>query len=168
MLGPIGRREILLGKNTALAFLTLPLCLVLALILQAFLPMPLDFFVANLAQTISMFLLYCLLANCLSILAPLPIATGSMQPSNIRKKSMIWHLAFFVIVPAAFAVMLVPFWIEQHCRRRGLLEWMPWCLLLSLAECAVTFCLYRTRTKLAGRLASVERADSSRNSDGAP
>src|SRR5437879_8564786 len=79
ILCPARRRDILLGKNLAVAPLVLGLGLILAVLIQVATPMPIERFLATLPQFISMYLVFCLLGNCLSILAPVPAAAGVFE-----------------------------------------------------------------------------------------
>ncbi|HEX4590577.1 MAG TPA: hypothetical protein VH120_11640, partial [Gemmataceae bacterium] len=78
------RGDILLGKNLSFAPLALGLVVAVLVILQVVYPMRPDLFLATLPQAVTMFLLYCLAANLLSILAPMPVAAGSLRPTNTR------------------------------------------------------------------------------------
>ena len=64
------RRDILLGKNLAFAPLALGMAAVLLTIVQIMCPMRLDHFLAMFPQYVSMFLLFCILMNLLSIYGP--------------------------------------------------------------------------------------------------
>src|SRR5207302_578909 len=82
ILCPASRREILVGKNLALAPLVLGMGMLIVLALQAVSPMRVDYFLAFLPQMVSMYCLACLLGNTVSILAPMRIAPGTMKVSN--------------------------------------------------------------------------------------
>ena len=76
VLCPAPRRDILLGKNLAVVPLALVLCIVPVALVQIVFPMRVDHFLALAPQFVSMFLLFCILANMLSMLAPLHIPAG--------------------------------------------------------------------------------------------
>src|SRR5262249_7334194 len=63
VLSPIPRRDILLGKNMAVAPIALALILVIVVALECLCPMRIDYFLMALVQGVAMFLLFCLLAN---------------------------------------------------------------------------------------------------------
>jgi hypothetical protein len=90
-----------------------------------------------------MYLVFCMLANCLSILAPLRIQPGTMKLVNYKVGPFLWHLAFFFLFPLALAPTLLPLGVES------LLEALRWgtggavYLALSLAECVAVVYLYR-------------------------
>jgi ABC-2 type transport system permease protein len=137
------RSDILLGKNLSFAPLALGLSGAGVVLLQFVCPMRLDLFVATLPQAVSMYLLYCLAANLLSILAPMSIAAGSLRPANSKTVPVLIHLAFTLVLPVVLAPAVLPLGIEY------LLEWLGWrsgipvALLLSLAVCAAVVVVYK-------------------------
>jgi ABC-2 type transport system permease protein len=137
------RGDILLGKNLAFAPLALGLGAAAVIVLQAVHPMRFDHFLATAPQFVSMYLLFCLLANLLSILAPMPIAAGSMRPANAKLIPVLLHLAFSLVSPAVLALTLVPLGVEALLAPFGWAEHVPINLLLSLAECAAVVVFYR-------------------------
>jgi hypothetical protein len=144
------RRDILLGKNLAFAPLALGLGVVAAVVLQAVYPMRLDYILAAFPTFVSMFLLCCLLANCLSLLAPMPIAPGAMKPSNPRGIPLLLHLAFVFLFPMILAPTLLPLGVELLLEKLGVLRGVPLCLILSLLECVAVVFLYRLFVGLQG------------------
>ena len=83
VLCPAPRHEILLGKNLAAAPIALGLATALTLVLAVIFPMRIDLVLASLVQLVSMYLLYCMFANVLSIIAPMPVAaeTPAARPA---------------------------------------------------------------------------------------
>jgi len=106
------RSDILLGKNLAIAPLALGMGLLLVALLQVLAPMRLDFFLAVLPQLVSMFLLYCLLANLLSIFAPTAIAPGSLKPTGLKGIPLVLHLLFVFLFPLVLTPTLLPLAIQ--------------------------------------------------------
>jgi len=137
------RSDILLGKNLALAPLALALGLILASLLQVFQPMRLDYFLAVLPQFLSMYLLFCLLANALSILAPMRIAAGSFKPANMKAIPVLLQLAFMFLFPLALAPALLPLVVQLLWEQLQWIDAAPVGLLLSLVECVAIVYLYR-------------------------
>jgi hypothetical protein len=143
VLSPAPRREIILGKNLAVAPLVVVLGVAAVACLEVVYPMPVASFLACLPQLLSMFLVFCLLANCLSVLAPLRIQPGTMKPVNYKVGPFLFHLAFLFLCPLALAPTLLPLGVE------ALLEALGWgtggavYLVLSLAECVAVVYLYR-------------------------
>src|SRR5207244_1729223 len=74
VLSPLSRRDILLGKNLAVAPIVLGLGLVGFVVVGAVFPMRLDHYPAVLAQMLSTFLILCMVSNVLAILTPVPLA----------------------------------------------------------------------------------------------
>jgi len=140
VLCPARRRDILIGKNMAVAPLALSLGGLLALLVQVVYPVRFDYFLAALPQFVSMFLLFCLLANWMSILAPMPIAPGAFRPANPKGIPLLVHLGFTFLFPLALAPTLLPLAVELACE--PWLGGVPICLILSVLECAAVIWLY--------------------------
>jgi hypothetical protein len=137
------RRDILLGKNLSLAPLTLGLGLVVVVLLQIVAPMRLDYFLAGFPQLLTMYLLFCLLANWLSILAPMLLAPGSLKPTNMKGMTLLLHIAFVFLFPLGLLPTLLPLGIQVLLEQLGWGAGVPICLLLSLLECLAVVFLYR-------------------------
>lgn len=151
VLCPARRRDVLLGKNLAVAPLALGLGLLMAVGVEIAYPMRFDHFLAVLLQFLSMFLLYCLLANCLAILAPMPIAAGSLKPANPRLIPILLQIAFLFLFPMVLAPVLLPLGVEFLLNQ---LEWgqgVPFDLLLSLLTCVGAVYFYRLVVDVQGR-----------------
>lgn len=143
ILSPAPRRAILLGKNLGLMPAAFVLVLPLFAVVQFFSPMRLDHLLALFPQFVTMYLLYCLVANVLSIYAPLRMASGSMKAASTKLVPTLLHMAFGGAMPIALAPTMLPLGLE--C----LLEWLEWSygvpiyLILISAECAAVVWLYR-------------------------
>jgi ABC-2 type transport system permease protein len=144
VLSAASRRDILLGKNLAFAPLVLGLAAILLPIVQVVYPMRIDHLLAIVPLYVSMFLLFCVLANLLSILAPIRVAAGAMKGSNPSLSTVLLQLVMFLLVfPTTQGVILLPLGIEALLELLGWAGGVPIGLLLSLAECAVIVILYR-------------------------
>jgi hypothetical protein len=143
VLCPAPRRDVLLGKNLALAPLALGLGTAVNVLLQAVYPLRWDHFLAALPQSVSMYLLFCLVANGLSIMAPMPVASGTLKPTHYKGTTLLLHLAFFFLFPAALFPALLPLGLEAVAGQLGWAEGAPICLVLSLLELAALGCFYR-------------------------
>jgi hypothetical protein len=137
------RRDILLGKNLAVAPLALGLGTVVTGLLQAVYPMRVDYFLAVLPQLLTMYLLYCMLANVLSIIAPMPIAPGSLKPANPKPIPVLLNIAFVFLFPVVVLPSLLPLGIAILLDRLGWVHGFPFCLILSVVECVAMVFLYR-------------------------
>ncbi len=143
VLCPARRRDILLGKNLAVAPLALGLGVAAAIAVQVMVSMRVDHFLAVLVQLLSMYLVYCALANWLSILVPMPIASGSFKPVNPRGITLLFHMLFVFALPLTLAPTLLPLGVEVALQELGGMEGLPIYLVLSMMECAVIVVVYR-------------------------
>ena len=109
---------------------------------QAVYPMRWDHFLAALPQWISMYLLFCLLANCLSILAPMPVASGSLKPARMKGTAFLFQLVFTLLLPLVWLPTLLPLGIELGLEALGWVKGVPVFLVLSLLECVAVVYLY--------------------------
>jgi hypothetical protein len=146
------RRDVLMGKNLGCAPLGLGMSAVVVVLMQVLRPMRLDHFAAAVPQMVAMYLVFCLLANLLSILAPVPVAAGALRASSIKGVALVLHIASAFVFPLALAPMLVPLGVEALLDWLGWLSGWPVCLLLSLVECAVVVLLYRVAITWEGML----------------
>lgn len=137
------RRDILLGKNLSFAPLVLGLAAILLGTLQAVCPLRWDLFLAMIPQYISMYLLFCLLMNFLSIYAPAHVAAGSLRPASPKLLTVLLHMVTFMIFfPLTQALTLAPLGTEVVLRLLGHGAGIPVCFLLSLLECALIAAAY--------------------------
>ncbi len=137
------RRDILIGKNLSFAPLILGMALIILIALQSLSPMSWDHVLAMIPQSISMFLVFCLLMNLLSIYAPVYVAAGSLKPSNPKFTTVLLHLVTFMIVfPLTQGFLLIPLGTEMVMRFAGIGSGLPICLLLTLLECALVVVIY--------------------------
>jgi hypothetical protein len=146
------RRDILLGKNLAFLPIVFTMAVPMIALVQVFQPLRIDHLLALLPQMITMFLSFCVGANCLSILAPLRVAPGAMKAANVKGVAVLLHLAFVFIFPLLLAPALLPLGVEAVLDVLGVLHGWPICLLLSLVECAIVVVLYRLVLTLEGQL----------------
>jgi hypothetical protein len=128
------RRDILLGKNLALAPLALGLGILLLVLLEVIYPMRLDHFLAALPQLVTLYLLFCILANWLSILAPLPVASGSFKPAQTRLVPVLLQMAFTMLFPWIMMLTLLPVGLEWIVTKLTAADGVPISLTLSSLE----------------------------------
>src|SRR5262249_48418103 len=98
---------------------------------------------ATLPQMLTVFLLFAMLANWLSILAPMPMAQGSFKPTHYKGLHLLLHLTFVLVFPMVLMPVLLPVGIALALQALEWMEWAPVCLVLSLAECVGIVYLYR-------------------------
>lgn len=143
VLCPAQRRDILLGKNLAVAPFALGLGLVAALVVEVIHPLRFDHFLAALVQLVSMYLLFCILLNWLALMAPMPVSAGSLKPASPKGLVLLLHFAMIILLPLVLTLTLLPLGIELVLNEvvagaRGL----PTCLVLSLGEVVVIGLVY--------------------------
>jgi ABC-2 type transport system permease protein len=143
VLGPAPRRDVLLGKNLAVLPVALTLACPLLIVIQAVYPMRIDYLLALAPQFVSMYLLFCLVANFLSIFAPMAVTAGSLKPANTRLIPILVQLFFMSLIPIVWAPTLLPLGIEFALESLELVQGMPVCLALTVLECAAIVYVYR-------------------------
>lgn len=151
VLGPASRRDILLGKNLALLPMALAIGLPVLALMQILTPMRADHFVATLVQMTSLYLVFCLVGNTVSVMAPTPIRPGSLQPVRPKGLVVLFHLGSFLLLPMVLGPLLLPIGIEAA------LDWLgyqriPAYLILACLEVVVVAFLYRWILGWQGRL----------------
>jgi ABC-2 type transport system permease protein len=152
VLCPAPRREILIGKNLAVAPMTLGMSLVAVLLIGCVFPMRVDRWLAAFLQVGSTYLVFCLLANRMSIFAPLPIAAGSMQASNPRLTPVLIQMLCLMIFPVLLVPILLPLGLEVLLEELEVVSGWPISLALSLGVFAGAVALYRSLITWQGEL----------------
>jgi hypothetical protein len=138
VLAAASRRDILLGKNLALLPFALGLGVIGISALQIAYPMRIDHWLAAMVQMISMFLVFSILNNFLSILAPVAMSLGSLRPARPKGMAILLQfLFFFLVMPIAMGLTLIPLGIEYF------LPSLPVYLVLTLVEFVVIVYFYR-------------------------
>ena len=146
------RRDVLLGKNLAFAPLAFGMAAVLLVVLQFVSPLRLDRFLAMPFQFVSMYLLYCLLVNGLSIYLPLRVAPGSLQPAQPTLGVVLLQMAAFsLLFPLIEAPTLLPLGVEVALAGLGWINRAPLYLPLAIIQCAAVIFLYRRALHWQGR-----------------
>jgi hypothetical protein len=90
-----------------------------------------------------MYLLFCLLANGLSILSPMPISPGSLRPTNPKGLAILFQIAFVFLLPLAMMPILIPLGIALTLEELAGFPGGLIYLILSLVECVAVVYLYR-------------------------
>jgi hypothetical protein len=152
VLSPAPRRDLLVGKNLAAAPLTLGLGVLILILVECVFPMRVDHLLAVALQLVSMYLVFCLLANALSIFAPVPLAPGAMQPSTMRGLPLLLHMGFVMCFPLALAPTLVPLGVEVLLAELAGVRGWPVALVLSALLLAGMVWVYRSVVAWEGAL----------------
>ena len=144
VLSPVPRRDILLGKNLSfvpLAAVLATLIIGVGLILA---PPRLDQAVALVPQAVSMYLLFCIMTNVMSIYLPFMMSTGSLKPAQPKLATILMQLLVFLLIfPLTQSLTLIPLGVEAGLRFAGWLPGVPVDLILTLVGCGLTVAGYR-------------------------
>ena len=152
VLCPASRADVLLGKNLAIAPVALGLGGMAAIAVEAVYPMRFDHLLGLLPQFVTMYLLFCLLANLLSILAPMPVAAGSLKPANPKGVVPLLHVLFVFLTPLVVVPVMAPLGLEFALEELGWSHALPLALLVVLLEGVGVVFLYRFGLRWEGRL----------------
>lgn len=147
------RRDILLGKN--LAFLPVAAAIVVVLVgaFEAVCPMRFDQFLALAPQFLSMYLLFSVLMNMLSIYAPTYLAAVSLKPAHPRLLTVVVQiLSFTIFFPLTQAPTFLPVALETLSEQLGWTRRTPIFLILALVESAAVILVYRWLLRWQGGL----------------
>jgi hypothetical protein len=152
VLSPVPRRDVLLGKNLAvLPYAIVTTGAVLALT-SWFAPMRIDHLAATVVQTVPMYLVICVAANQMSILAPLALKPGTGMPAPHQGIRNLFPLLFVVLIPLPLGLTLLPLGIEGLLSLTGRLAGFSAYLVLGIAQAVVAVWLYRIAIEWQGRL----------------
>jgi ABC-2 type transport system permease protein len=154
VLCPAPRREILLGKNLAMAPFALGPAVLLIIAIECVFPMRMDHLLGVFVQLLSMFLLLCLVANRMSIAAPMAIHSGSFRPSRVKIGPALLQLAFFMIFPFVLIPTMIPLGADVLLAEFSGTDGWPIGLALSVAMFALVLWLYRRALAWEGELLS--------------
>lgn len=137
------RRDILLGKNLSYLPIAIGLSLVPLLIVEVVCPMKLSHLLAMVPLFATMFLIFCLFANLLSILAPQHLAPGSLKASNPRTSTVLLQLLMFLLLfPLSQLPILLPIGVEYGMDFMGWSHGLPVALLIAIVECLAVVGIY--------------------------
>jgi hypothetical protein len=142
VLSPASRKDILLGKNLSMAPFVLGFMMIVVVLFEIRFPMRIDHLVGLLAQMVAMYLVFCLLGNLLSIIAPMPTAAGSMKPVKPKATTILIHMGFVFLFPVVLAPTLIPLGIEFLLSLSGSMSIVPVYMILAIVECATVLWLY--------------------------
>ena len=123
-----------------------------ALALQIMRPMRADHYIALLLQMIPMYLIFCLVGNVLSIIAPMPMAAGSMKPAKPKAIVILIHMAFMLVFPIAMGPTLIPLGIEFLLTWTHSFAWFPAYLIFTIVEVFLVSWIYFKVLDAQGRM----------------
>jgi ABC-2 type transport system permease protein len=113
VLSSADRRDILIGKNLAIAPFVIGLQAILVTLIQIVLPLRFDQLLALIPQALTMFVLFCLVSNLAAILAPGAIAAGTMKPTAGSGTMQMIRLGIVFATPFVLSIALLPYGFEM-------------------------------------------------------
>ncbi len=146
------RRDLLLGRNLAVAPLAAGFGVLLVALVQVVYPMRIDHLLATLAEIGSSYLLFCIVANFTSIVAPQAVASGSLKPAHPKAFAVLLSFGFVFVLPLLIGLAAFPLGVELLLHGLGLLKGVPIYLICSLPELGGVVWLYRRALVWEGRM----------------
>jgi hypothetical protein len=150
ILSPAPRRDVLFGKNLAVAPILLGLGLLGAAVAGCVFPMRVDHYPAVVLQLLSTYLLLCLATNVVAILTPVPLAPGSLQPAKITAGPVLMQFALMMVLPVLVMPVLAPFGLELLLAELDVVKGVPVSLPLSVVVLGLVVLLYRWLIRIQG------------------
>ena len=142
MLSPIPRRDILIGKNMGLAPYAIAVGLLAVVVQQFVYPMQWTHFLATLVQVFSIYFVICMVANLMSIYAPVAVAQGTMKPVNLKIGVILLQLLITFLLPLLMLPLMVPPGLEILAAALGF-DRIPIYLTLSFLMLGIVLLAYR-------------------------
>ncbi len=153
VLSPAPRREILLGKNLALAPLILGLGALVGIGIGFAFGIRFDQILATLIQLLMMYLPYCLIGNTCAILAPFAVPSGSLKGArpglSVVLSQLVAMIAFMFLVGLPG---MIPAGVEAILAEAADMHGLPVSLVLSLISLGISVWIYRRLLNWQGRL----------------
>jgi hypothetical protein len=143
VLSPAPRRQILLGKNLALAPIVAVAGVIFLGILELMFPLRITHLLATLVELLTAFLIVCLVGNQMSILLPSAIRQGSMRSSETKIVRVLARFVATLGMLVAFVPLLLPIGVDYLVQQFPWGEWIPAYLILALVLALVTLFVYR-------------------------
>ena len=123
LLAPLVERDILIGKNAALAPLAFAMAATALVIIQVVSPLKWSHFAATFFQLGTMFFVTSLVGNLMSIVVPMAMKSGSLKPVNLKMGGAILQLLIFLLAPLGIMPALAPLGIEILVQRYSGQQW---------------------------------------------
>jgi hypothetical protein len=144
VLSPAPRRQILLGKNLALAPIVAGAGVIFLGILEFVFPLRPTDLLATLVELLTAYLIVSLVGNQMSILLPSAIRQGSMRSSETKVVRVLARFLATLGMLVAFVPLVIPlgagYLVEQFFPWA---DWIPVYLILSLLVALITLFVYR-------------------------
>lgn len=155
VLSPASRSSILIGKNLAAAPFAGGIALIALIVIQSLAPMRLDLVIAIIPQFFTMYCIYCVLANGLSIAAPMALAPGSLKARSPKPIPIVLQLLFSMVIMPSLALAILPLGAEYVLRKFGYASDLPVCLALNAVCSMAAYGIYRLLLLAEGRWLAV-------------
>jgi hypothetical protein len=149
---PTPRHHILLAKNLAFFPFTITIALLLLGALKVLLHISWGSFLAGVLQVAGAFLLFCMMGNFASILAPYRLAQGTLRARKPKAIVFLAVMISFIILPVLSVPLMIPATLELLFSLHGWVPWLPVNLLVTVAMLAAIGCLYWSLLPFQGRL----------------
>ncbi len=142
ILSSASRRDILLGKNLSFLPFSFAFMLLAVLAIHWFQPLRSDHLAAVIAQSISVYLVMCMLGNAMSIYVPIAIRPTNGMPIPGQGAKMFLQMAMLFAFAIPLGLTLIPFGIEYAINVVGGRSELPIFLALSLIQAILVVWLY--------------------------
>jgi ABC-2 type transport system permease protein len=149
---PTRRHHILLAKNLACAPFAALIAFVMVAATGFLVHVPWGTCMSALLQAAVAFLLFCLLGNALSILAPYRLATGTLQAKKPKPVTILAVFVTLLCLPLVMLPMVIPQMLQFVCSFFDWARWVPVNLVATLALLAAAGFLYWLLLPLEGQL----------------
>lgn len=143
VLGPVARYQILLGKNLAVFPIVVAFSLFSIVAIEIMMPMRIDHLLVLLLQILPMFFGMCVIANMLSMFAPIPIPAGATKATNVKFLTVLLHMIATMMLPFAFLPGIFPLALEIGLEQLGAIPRIPLALVLQAVVFAASIYVYR-------------------------
>ncbi len=152
VLSPCPRQDVLLGKNLAIAPLAIGVSALALSCLQLFKGIGVMAYLATLLQLPAAYIVFCLLGNVISIMAPSATASGTLKPARAKWVTILIHTLAALLSPVAVLPACIALGIELLAHENGWLLHVPIYLLASLVQLGVVVWVYRSILPMQGQL----------------
>ncbi|MCP3902927.1 MAG: ABC transporter permease [Planctomycetes bacterium] len=152
VLSPVARRDVLLGKNLALAPVALSIGLVALIAYQFIVPQQIAHLLAAALQLVCVFVICSMVGNVVSILAPVAMSPGTLKPARPKSSTMLKQMVFAFLFPIAMLPTVIPLGLELALDAAGWRAGVPVYLLLTAIELPLVLWVYRRVLSAEGRL----------------
>ncbi|MHC5115069.1 MAG: hypothetical protein ACYTGP_11660 [Planctomycetota bacterium] len=152
VLSPVARRDILLGKNLSIAPFAVAIGGLGLVALQFVIPQNPTHLVASALQLACIYLIFSMVGNVISILAPVAMAPGTLKPVRPKWTTVLKQMAFAMLFPIALSPTVIPLGLELLLDRIEVGAGIPVYLLLTCGELAFIVWLYGRVLGAEGRL----------------